>query len=53
VAEPTYVVARKDVLETDAPDDLDGTYTGAMEHLRSRPDRDELQVVREEEVALV
>jgi hypothetical protein len=53
VAEPAYVVAKKDALERVSPDGLDGTYTGAVERLRTRPDRDELQVVREEEVELV
>ncbi len=52
VAEPTYVVAKKDELELADLDGLDGTYTGAVERLRSRADRDELQVVREEEVSL-
>ncbi|MCE3266650.1 MAG: uncharacterized protein K0S15_1359 [Solirubrobacterales bacterium] len=51
VAEPDYVVARRDVLEPAGVAGLDGTYTGAMERLRTRPDRDELQVVRREEVA--
>jgi hypothetical protein len=52
VAEPEYVVATKDGLEPKDLDGLDGTYTGARERLRGHPDRDELQVVRKEEVVL-
>jgi hypothetical protein len=50
VAEPEYVVATKDGLEPKDLDGLDGTYTGARERLRGHPNRDELQVVRMEEV---
>lgn len=49
VAEPEFVVATKDGLVQKDLDDLDGTYTGAAERLRERPDRNELQIVRKEE----
>lgn len=52
VAEPEFVVVTKDTLTPVVIDGLDGSYTSAAERLRRRADRDELQIVRKEEVVL-
>lgn len=52
VAEPEFVVVTKDTLTPVTIDGLDGSYTAAAERLRRRADRDELQIVRKEEVVL-
>ncbi|MEH0845740.1 DUF6603 domain-containing protein [Micromonospora sp. CPCC 205711] len=53
VAEPTWVVVDRDTLNPVPLDGLDGSYTAAAERLRARADRDELQIVRAEELELV
>lgn len=51
VAQPSYLLVSKDTLTPVAGDDgRAGGYTAAAESLRRRADRDELQIVRAEEV---
>jgi hypothetical protein len=50
VADPQYVVVTRDGLTPVALDGLDGSYTAAAERLRRHPGREELQIVRAEEV---
>ncbi|MEV5763651.1 DUF6603 domain-containing protein [Micromonospora sp. NPDC052213] len=52
VADPTYVVVDRDTLTPVPLDGLDGSYTAAAECVRGRTDRDELQIVRAEELEL-
>ena len=55
VADPVYALVSKDQLAATqalADDGLDGTFTAAAERLRSRADRNELQIVRIEELEL-
>jgi hypothetical protein len=51
LAEPEYVVATQDTLAAQV-DGHDGTYSGAVEALRVRPDAERFQIVRREEVEL-
>jgi hypothetical protein len=53
VADPVYVLVTKDTLAPVPEDGTAGGYTAVAERLRRRPDRDELQVVRAEEVEAV
>ena len=50
VADPAYVVVDRDTLTPQPLDGLDGTWTAAADRLRTHPDRDELQIVRTEEL---
>ncbi|MBM2619318.1 hypothetical protein JIG36_27580 [Actinoplanes sp. LDG1-06] len=50
VADPVYVVVDRDTLTPQPLDGLDGTWSAAAERLRAHPDRDELQIVRKEEL---
>ncbi len=52
VADPTYALVTKDTLTPVPMDGPDGSYTAAAERLRGRADRDELQIVRVEELEL-
>jgi hypothetical protein len=51
VADPSWVVATKDGLEPVTIAGHDGSYTDAVERLANRSDRDELQIVRAEELS--
>jgi hypothetical protein len=53
VADPSYVLVTKDTLSPVPGDEPDGGYTAAAERLRRRADRDELQIVRAEELEAV
>jgi hypothetical protein len=50
VADARYVVVTRDDLTPVELEGLDGTYTSAAERVRRRADRDELQIVRAEEL---
>jgi hypothetical protein len=52
VAEPRFLVVTRDGLQSIEPDGTASSYTAAAERLRARADRDDLQVVRAEEVVL-